>query len=104
LAGGKPSDEEGIRFQNTLFKVTGDEFLANTETMQTEGFGPLSLAVMAKDMDQFYAIADSIEGSLTGSVYGSASDPAAQELVSSNGASGFYGGWHADFDRPIHEA
>ena len=82
LAGGKPSDEEGIRFQNTLFKVTGDEFLANTETMQTEGFGPLSLAVLAKDMDQFYAIADSIEGSLTGSVYGSASDPAAQELVS----------------------
>ena len=50
--------------------------------MQTEGFGPLSLAVLAKDMEQFYAIADSIEGSLTGSVYGSASDPAAQELVS----------------------
>jgi len=82
LVGGKPSDEAGIRFENTLFKVTGDQFLANSEAMQTEGFGPLSLGVLAKDLDQFYEIAESIEGSLTGCVYGSASDPAASELVS----------------------
>ena len=82
LAGGKPSDETGIRFQNTLFKITGDQFLANAEALQTEGFGPLSLGVMAKDLDQFYEIAENIEGSLTGSIYGPASDPAAQELVS----------------------
>ena len=81
LTGGQPSEEAGIRFQNTLFKVTGDQFLANSEAMQTEGFGPLSLGVLAKDLDQFYEIADSIEGSLTGCVYGSASDPAALELV-----------------------
>jgi len=77
LAGGKPSDEAGIRFQNTLFKITGDQFLANAEALQTEGFGPLSLGVMAKDLDQFYEIAENIEGSLTGSIYGPASDPAA---------------------------
>ena len=82
LAGGKPSNEAGIRFQNTLFKVTGDQFLANAEAMQTEGFGPLSLGVMAKDLGQFYEIAENIEGSLTGSIYGSANDPAAKELVS----------------------
>ena len=82
LTGGKPSDEAGIRFQNTLFKLTGDQFLANSAVMQTEGFGPLSLGVLAKDMGQFYEIAENIEGSLTGCVYGSASDPAAGELVS----------------------
>jgi len=82
LVGGQPSSEEGIRFDNTLFKVTGDQFLANATAMQTEGFGPLSLGVLAKDLDQFYKIAESIEGSLTGCIYGSASDPAASELTS----------------------
>ena len=61
-------------------KVGGDQFLANAAELQTEGFGPLSVGVVAKDAVQFRAIANAIEGSLTGCVYSSSTDGELGEL------------------------
>ncbi|MDB4778329.1 aldehyde dehydrogenase family protein, partial [bacterium] len=74
LTGGKAVDAAGFRFENTLMKVSGDQFLNSAAELQTEGFGPLSLGVLAKDAAQLHAIANAIEGSLTGCVYGSSTD------------------------------
>lgn len=71
LVGGKAIENAGFRFENTLFKVSGDQFLKNREALQTEGFGPMSLAVVAKDAQQVREIAAAVEGSLTGAIYGS---------------------------------
>lgn len=81
IVGGKRVDEPGYRFENTLFKVSGDQFLNHAAALQTEGFGPLSLGVVAKDADQVRQIAAAIEGSLTGSIYGSIDDELLSELT-----------------------
>lgn len=75
LAGGKAVADAGFRFENTLFKVSGDQFLKNAEALQTEGFGPMSLGVVAKDAAQVREIAAAVEGSLTGAVYGNSEEP-----------------------------
>jgi NADP-dependent aldehyde dehydrogenase len=74
LAGGKVIENAGFRFENTLFKVNGDQFLQQTDALQTEGFGPMSIGVVAKDAAQMEEIAAAIEGSLTGVVYGNNDD------------------------------
>jgi alpha-ketoglutaric semialdehyde dehydrogenase len=69
LTGGKEFDGPGCRFQNTLLRTTGATFLAAPGALQTEAFGNCTLLVVADDIDQMLAIADTIEGSLTGSIY-----------------------------------
>jgi len=49
--------------------VSGDEFLANPEAMQTEAFGPSSLVILAKDSAQLEQIIGCFEGNLTGCLY-----------------------------------
>ena len=69
LTGGAPLDGSGYRFENTLLRVSGSEFLANPDALQTEAFGTASLLVIARDTDQMETIAEQIEGNLTGSIY-----------------------------------
>ncbi|QDU88773.1 Alpha-ketoglutaric semialdehyde dehydrogenase [Pirellulimonas nuda] len=69
--GGAEAGDAGFRFQNTLLKTTGDAFLANPAALQTEAFGPVSLAVVVRDGEQAVQVARHIEGSLTGSIYSS---------------------------------
>lgn len=69
LCGGEPMPEPGYRFANTLLTVTGEQFLAKPEELQTEAFGPVALLVMARDGAQIAAIAGALEGNLTGALY-----------------------------------
>jgi alpha-ketoglutaric semialdehyde dehydrogenase len=65
----KSADSGRFCHPNTLLKVSGDLFLAKPHEMQTEAFGNSSLFIVAKDIEQMVAIAESLEGNLTGSIY-----------------------------------
>jgi NADP-dependent aldehyde dehydrogenase len=69
LAGGSPGGGRGFSFQNTLLRVTGEQFLRNPAAMQEEAFGNASLLVVARDLDQAAAVLSALEGNLTGSLY-----------------------------------
>lgn len=69
---GESSDAQvGFKVANTLLRLSGREFLASPEAMQTEAFGSATLVVVAEDLSQIAQIIDTIEGSLTGSIYSS---------------------------------
>ena len=74
LTGGEPIEGPGYRFENTLLRVSGDEFLEHPDALQTEAFGTASLLIFARDVDQMEAIAGQIEGNLTGSIYSHTED------------------------------
>ncbi len=69
IAGGESGGGSGYSHQNTLLQVDGAKFLADPEGLQTEAFGNCSLLVIAEDIDEMTAIADSLEGNLTGAIY-----------------------------------
>lgn len=69
LAEGQPSEGEGFSFPNHLLQVSGGEFLGDPVTFQTEAFGPAALVVVADDAAQMVAIAECLDGNLTGTVY-----------------------------------
>lgn len=69
LVGGETGGGNGFCYHNTLLRVTGDKFLADPERLQTEAFGNSSLLVVARDADQLVAIAEALEGNLTGTIY-----------------------------------
>jgi len=83
VVGGNEADGPGYAFANTLLRASGDAFLANPEALQTEAFGTVSLVITAKDTEQMAAIADAMEGNLTGCVYSDAGggDDAAYDVV-----------------------
>lgn len=66
LTGGEGS---GFVHANTLLRVTGKQFLADPEALQTEAFGPVSLMVMAENVAEMTAVAAALEGNLTGCIY-----------------------------------
>jgi NADP-dependent aldehyde dehydrogenase len=59
----------GYCHANTLLRVAGSSFLKAPKAFQAEAFGNASLLVIADDIDQVGAIADSLEGNLTGCIY-----------------------------------
>lgn len=69
VTGGAPRAGDGFGFANTLLTVTGEDFLRDPVALQTEAFGPVSLVVVAADLDEMVAIARTVEGSLTGTIY-----------------------------------
>ena len=69
VVGGQPGGGKGICFQNTLLKVSGDRFLTDPAIFQTEAFGNGSLFVLADSAEQMKAVAESLEGNLTGCIY-----------------------------------
>ncbi len=71
ITGGSPLPAPGCRFANTLLRVTGDQFLAAPEKLQTEMFGTASLLVVVRDAAQAAAVLGHLEGNLTGSFYSS---------------------------------
>ncbi|MBI1348220.1 aldehyde dehydrogenase family protein [bacterium] len=79
LAGGQPVDGAGYRFQNTLLKVTAQEFIRHHQLLQTEAFGNASLVVVANSADELLEVTQYLEGNLTGTVY-SAADGSDDEL------------------------
>lgn len=67
VAGG--SQLAGNRFANTLLRVSGAQFLAEPEKLQTEAFGNASLFVVARDAVEVEKILAHLEGNLTGGIY-----------------------------------
>jgi 2,5-dioxopentanoate dehydrogenase len=59
----------GCRFANTLLRVTGQQFLAQPQKLQTEAFGNASLFVVAREVGEANTILDHLEGNLTGCIY-----------------------------------
>jgi len=69
LTGGEPLPGPACRFANTLLRVSGRQFLAASQALQTEAFGTASLFVLAADGDEMVAIATCLQGNLCGSIY-----------------------------------
>ena len=69
VVGGRERAEGGYSFDNTLLRVDGATFLKSPQALQTEAFGPVSLVVVARDVDQILDILDHVEGNLTGTIY-----------------------------------
>lgn len=69
VVGGQKVAGKGYRFANTLLRVTGKQFLAQAEALQTEAFGSTSLFVFCDSDDEMCAVAEVLHGNLTGCVY-----------------------------------
>lgn len=69
LTGGESAEGAGYSHSNTLLQVTGAQFLADAETMQTEAFGNVSLIVVVDDAEQGAEVLERLEGNLTGTIY-----------------------------------
>ena len=69
LAGNTPAEEGRCCFSNTLLQITGDQFVAAPEVMQTEAFGNASLLLIADSVQQVCDTIDQLEGNLTGCIY-----------------------------------
>ena len=69
VAGGREIEGPRCAFANTLLRASGAAFLANPHALQTEAFGTVNLVVVADTADEMVAIAGSLEGNLTGSIY-----------------------------------
>jgi alpha-ketoglutaric semialdehyde dehydrogenase len=59
----------GTNSANTLLRVSGKQFLASPEKLQTEAFGNASLVVVARDAAEVENILAHLEGNLTGGIY-----------------------------------
>ena len=83
VTGGRPADAQGYRFANTLLRVTGQQFIAQPEKLQTEAFGNAALFVVVQDVAEAVTVLDHLEGNLTGCVYSDTTgsdDPAYAKL------------------------
>lgn len=60
---------EGFGFHNTLLRASAKDFLASASALQTEAFGPVALIVMADGIEEMVAVAQQLEGNLTGCIY-----------------------------------
>lgn len=69
VAGGTGAEEAGVRCENTLLRVDAATFLKNPAALQEEAFGNGSLFVFADDAEQMAALAEQLEGNLTGCIY-----------------------------------
>ncbi len=56
-------------YPNTLLRVSGKDFLAKPEQLQTEAFGSTSLCVVVRDASEAEAVLSHLEGNLTGCIY-----------------------------------
>jgi NADP-dependent aldehyde dehydrogenase len=71
VTGGGAVAGDRVAVENTLLTATGARFLAEPRRLQTEMFGPVSLFVVAADVDEMLAVVSHLEGNLTGSIYSS---------------------------------
>ncbi|MCP4811976.1 MAG: aldehyde dehydrogenase family protein, partial [Planctomycetaceae bacterium] len=83
LVGNTPAEEGRCCFSNTLLQITGDQFVAAPEVMQTEAFGNASLLLIADSVQQVCDTIDQLDGNLTGCIYSHSegSDDAAYDQI-----------------------
>jgi len=73
LTGGKNVAGKGYRYASTLLRVSGPQFLAETEELQREAFGNEVMVIVAADESELLQVLEHLEGQLTGTVYSAAS-------------------------------
>ncbi|MEW4488465.1 aldehyde dehydrogenase (NADP(+)) [Thalassoglobus sp. JC818] len=69
VTGNKPVDESRCCFANTLLRSTGKQFLEDPAGHQEEAFGNSSLLVVCDSDEEVIAVAEQLEGNLTGCIY-----------------------------------
>ena len=69
VCGGEVFDDPGFRYANTILTVSGAQFIADPETLQTEAFGPVSLLVLCESDEELLGVVNALEGNLTGTIY-----------------------------------
>lgn len=69
LVGGHAIEGGPFRFESTLLRVSGEEFLQHAKALQTEAFGTVHLVVVVDSLDQMSEVAVALEGNLTGCIY-----------------------------------
>lgn len=76
---------ERFRVVPTLLGIEASDFIDDSERLQTEVFGPVSLVIRADDLDQMIGIARALDGNLTGSIFtgGDGSDDANWQAIAS---------------------
>lgn len=79
LTGGERAEGKGFRYQNTLLRVSGKQFIGRHQLLQTEAFGNASLIVVAESPEELLQVGQYLEGNLTGTVY-SATDGSDETL------------------------
>lgn len=72
ITGGSPAEGEGWRYKNTLLRISGKGFLAESEKLQREAFGNATLLITAANNSELVQVIEALEGNLTGSIYSSA--------------------------------
>ncbi len=60
----------GARYTPTLLEANAATFLGNASALQQEAFGPVSLLLRYRDLDEAIAIARAFDGNLTGTLHG----------------------------------
>ncbi|MCC9606188.1 aldehyde dehydrogenase family protein [Blastopirellula sp. JC732] len=65
------SKGEGYSHPNTLFQVSGADFLKSPAALQTEAFGNAAMFVVCQDIAEAKAVIDSLHGQLAGCIYSS---------------------------------
>ncbi len=81
LVGARRGGGTGHSFANTLLTVTGNQFLDDPATFQTEAFGNESLFVLADGAKQAGQVLDALEGNLTGTIYADTEDEALYDAL-----------------------
>ena len=84
VAAGKAQvDGPGSRYTPTLLAVDGEAFLAHSDALQQEAFGPVTLLVRYRNTYQAVALARAFDGNLTGALFSatSNSDDAAHQCI-----------------------
>jgi NADP-dependent aldehyde dehydrogenase len=69
VTGGHALAEKRLAFENTLLRITGQQFLARSDEFQTEMFGTSTLMIFAKDVPEIVQTVERLQGNLTGAVY-----------------------------------
>jgi len=71
VTGNQPVDSSRCCYANTLLRVSAKAFLENPHGLQEEAFGNCALVVIADSDAEVVALADHLEGNLTGCIYSS---------------------------------
>jgi NADP-dependent aldehyde dehydrogenase len=68
VTGGRIIPSPGLKFEPTLFRISGENFIKNPDAYQVESFGALSIIVFARNFSEMKGIAARLGGQLTGTI------------------------------------
>jgi NADP-dependent aldehyde dehydrogenase len=73
LTGGEVVEAEGYCYANTVLQTSGEAFIADSD-LQREHFGPVTLFVVCRSLDELYEAIESLAGNLTATVHAADDD------------------------------